>query len=900
MTTRTPEKHSDGPPSEPRPLDVRVLVHTHWDREWYRPFSPLRMRLVALIDEVLDGFAGAPFLLDGQAVVLEDYLDVRPERSADVSSALRHGRIEAGPWYVLADALIPSGEGLVRNLLAGRRVLRSLRAKAPGVLYCPDSFGHPAMLPAIAQGFGLPVAVLWRGYGGASHPAGDTLQWQAPDESSVVLYHLPPDGYEFGSHLPAELPAASERWSSMRAILAPRATTGLTLVTVGADHHAPPANLEEAIAALRSAATPDRVERVSLGEFGEALTARAHERDLPGVRGELRDSYGYTWTLQGTLASRAALKRRYARAERLLLRDMEPWTALAWRRGDRVDRRALVQAAWRPVLLCQPHDTLCGCSVDEVAVAMESRLIDAVAAAEALRDTALMALAGHDANEARRTPAAWKPVVIVRNAAPRLRSGVTEIEVDVVLDDAPVGPASAGIEPRARRAGAVSLGIPPVPLQEISRARTFAREEASRHYPWNRLVERRRLLAWVTGVPACGLVTLPIEERRRRAAAPPWRVSAGARGIHGRGISVTAHPDRLAFDADGTVIEDWIRFDVEGERGDLYTHSPISGTRAEATLVRSRITMRGPLRAELTTDWRIAVPERRLTTAAGESRRSRAVRLDLQTVIQVDAGAAFARIVVQGTNDAPDVRLRVGVHTGLVNPRVVADAAFGPVERRPITAPPSMRLREAVPPTAPLHRYLSSFTDSSGATLVSDGLAEYEAGNDGITWVTLFRGVGELSRHDLPERPGHAGYPVPTPAAQSLGPFEATFAFARHGPRSDAVTAFIEQVADDVLLPLTGTTWRTAIDPPAAVTGAALEGDGLALSAIRQSEDGDWIVLRCVNHLDRDVPGAWHLEDVHLAMVAALDETPRQELAVVEGRVAFVAPPRGIVTILVR
>jgi len=133
MTIRQPEEQ----------LDVRLLVHTHWDREWYRPFAQFRARLVSLMDEVLDGSSGTPFLLDGQAVVLEDYLDLRPERTADISSALRQGAIEAGPWYVLADSLIPSGEGLVRNLLAGRRVLRSLRAVPPDVLYCPDSFGHP-------------------------------------------------------------------------------------------------------------------------------------------------------------------------------------------------------------------------------------------------------------------------------------------------------------------------------------------------------------------------------------------------------------------------------------------------------------------------------------------------------------------------------------------------------------------------------------------------------------------------------------------------------------------------------------------------------------------------------------------------------------------------------------
>ena len=884
-------------PETPR-LDVRLVVHTHWDREWYRPFAQFRSRLVALIDEVLDGTAGRPFLLDGQAVVLEDYLDVRPERSADVSAALRQGAIEAGPWYVLADSLIPSGEGLVRNLLAGRHVLRSLRAVAPDVLYCPDSFGHPAMLPALAAGFGFGTVILWRGYGGASHPAGDTGHWLAPDESSVILCHLPPDGYEFGSHLPTDINAARERWSSMRAVFAPRATTGLVLLTVGADHHAVPLNLDAAIETLKEVAAPDVIQRSSIAAFGRELAERSTRHALPTVSGELRDSYGYTWTLQGTFAARAALKRRYAQVERLLIRDADPWAALARLRGDGVDRRHLARAAWKQVLLCQPHDTLCGCSIDDVATAMDARLDEATAAATEHRDAAIMSILGHDANAARTRPAAWKSVVLVRNASVRARSGVAEIDVDLVLDDAPVGPASAGIEPKVRRTGPVSIGEPPVPMQELARERVFAREEASRHYPWNRLVERRRLLAWVSGVPPLGLAVLAVEERRRKAAPAPARVTAGPDAIASDSMRIESTTSGLNVSADGrTTVDDWIRIEAEGERGDLYTRSPIPGSHANGTLMRTRVTAKGPLRAELTGEWRLSIPERRLTSAAGEIRRAAAVRQTVRAIIQLDAGASYARIVVSGVHLATDVRLRIGFRTGISSPRVFADAAFGNVERGPIA---SGRGNEAVPPTAPLHRYVSLFNESAGATIFSDGLVEYEAADDGTLWVTLLRAVGELSRHDLPERPGHAAYPVPTPLAQALGAFEARFGFALHGPRNDSTIHVIETLADDVLLPLRGEPWRTAIDPVARVAGPELAGDGLAFSAMKESEDGEWVIVRCVNLLDREVEGAWQLPAAREAILSRLDETPIEALAVQDGGVRFVAAPRQVVTILVR
>src|SRR5690606_19325005 len=116
-------------------------------------------------DELLDAPPDrrVPFLLDGQAIVLEDYLSVRPERADDLGVALRDARLEAGPWYVLADELIPGGEALVRNLLAGLSVLARFGAAPPPVLYSPDAFGHAAALPTLAAGFGLPVAIVWRG-----------------------------------------------------------------------------------------------------------------------------------------------------------------------------------------------------------------------------------------------------------------------------------------------------------------------------------------------------------------------------------------------------------------------------------------------------------------------------------------------------------------------------------------------------------------------------------------------------------------------------------------------------------------------------------------------------------------------------------------------------------------
>jgi mannosylglycerate hydrolase len=208
---------------------------------------------------------------------------------------------------------------------------------------------------------------------------------------------------------------------------------------------------------------------------------------------------------------------------------------------------------------------------------------------------------------------------------------------------------------------------------------------------------------------------------------------------------------------------------------------------------------------------------------------------------------------------------------------------------------------ESIPATAPLARWVSRRGTDSGMTIISDGLGEYEATADGGIAITLVRSVGALSRNDLPERPGHAGWPVPTPGAQLLGPYRAAFALLPHGPASNDAISEIERAADDALLPLVGTTLTSALHAIEPVAGLSLEGDGLRFLACKDSEDGAWTVLRCVNLVSHGVSGSWRCGwPVGEARASRLDEQPGQALAVRDGLVEFTLGPSEVGTVLVR
>src|SRR3954468_6894588 len=141
-------------------------------------------------------------MLDGQAIVLEDYLDVRPHRRAEIEAGLASGRLAAGPWYVQPDSLLPGGETHVRNLLHGRAVAGAF-GPVSTVAYVPDSFGHPAQFPQLFAGFGLDPFIYWRGNGNELDRLGPLYRWTAPDGSSVRAGQLP-EGYFAAAGLDAD------------------------------------------------------------------------------------------------------------------------------------------------------------------------------------------------------------------------------------------------------------------------------------------------------------------------------------------------------------------------------------------------------------------------------------------------------------------------------------------------------------------------------------------------------------------------------------------------------------------------------------------------------------------------------------------------------------------------
>lgn len=882
-----------------------------------------RQRLLALFDALLEVPGGArggrdelrgTFLLDGQAITLRDYLSVRPTRAALVQQALQSGAIEAGPWYVLGDNLIPSGEALVRNLEAGRRVLAEFGATPPSVAYCPDTFGHPAALPLLARGFGLRVGVVWRGAGGSQHPSGDTFWWNGPGGERLLTYHLPPDGYEYGSALPKDEAGAADRWARLAPLWRASNRTGIVLLLNGADHHARQPDIDEAVAAIAEAAGATvAVQRTSLDDWASAFVQKASAVELPTVAGELRDSYGYTWTLGGTLGTRAAQKRSNARLERGLLRDVEPWLALI-RLHDRdgtanlvsdaarltmAQLPALLARAWEDLLATHPHDTLCGCSIDTVARAMDVQQEMVAAQGVGLREAALQLALAHDPSAARNHyDFDWRRVV-VRNRASRRRGGVATLRLRETLQDVPVGPSGTAVQPTPNNSEQPRLHTGVWASQPIAQHTRFLRRESPQHYPDNDLIREETWLAWIPPVPANGVVAYDSHSFGAHASKPvtPVRVSEAHDAItidNGRLRLVLRHAPEplLSLQVEDRLLPSVLSLETQADVGDSYTPA-LRGPVERLQCVRATIVQRGPLRATVRLFWRTA-PRVQATGAHG--------RITVITHVSVDADATVLRCNVYGNVWRTDQRLQLVWHTDVEGGAVWADAAFGPIRRVVPVAPPTSR--EQVIRTMPMHRWAMHANPMFGATMIADGLAEAQV-QDARLALTLVRGIGELSRGELPERPGHAGWPSSTPDAQSLGSFRARSALFLHGPMSDDVLSRVRDACDDVLLPLVGESWRDLDTArlPAQLGGASLQGEAFEASAITISQqDERAMILRAVNMTARAAHGAWQLPDdgPWLVTRCEFDETPLEPSQTSGAVIPLDAGPREVITIRVR
>ncbi len=889
-------------------MQAFIVSHTHWDREWYMTREKSRYMLVGLMEElfsILDEDPSYTFLLDGQTIPIEDYLQVRPDRKSLLASHVASGRVSIGPWYVLPDELLVSGEAHIRNYLEGQRQCAELGASM-NIGYLPDSFGHPSQLPQILAGLGMNEIVFWRGLG--PDITRTELTWAGKDGTEILGVNLP-FSYGVAACMPEEPGAFVDRMKMKLDLLKPLTDGDVILLMNGVDHVAPqrsfPANLRSAQKKLPSW----ELRHGSLAEYLEAV--RAQKLSLQRTEGELRSGCR-AYLLGGTISARMYLKQANYRAELLLEKYAEPLSTLAWVLFGAGYPQAELRQAWRMLLSNLPHDSICGCGVDPIHEEMMQRyrhlddlggsIVDT--AAEAVREGAGPAEAGGAALPA------WDGSFAVFN--PLLHSRSDAVHAELVCAERLLRKVNfetgvlEELDPAEDTRVPTGMMVRDHVGRETPGVVHSVRPEDTMHLSLHTQPEMYRgsrvAFSFSPGeLPPVGLSFFAFRLTYERAPA------ASKAGIlenelfqvtfNGADGSVRVTDKRTGLTYDGLNA-----FEDGGDAGDEYTYSwPARDAKVSLDPKSVLVSTEGrpPFQA-LVIRGVVRAPAR--VAADRGSRSQDRVDIGIESRLSLCVGAPRIDVRTTVVNTAEDHRLRVMFPLGAPAEQASAEGIFS-VDDRPVTPVDASAFSDWVEPpsTNPQKSFVSISSGPRGLAVANRGLPDHEVIQDAngraVIALTLLRCVGWLSRPDLLARKGNGGWTLPTPGAQCRGTHVFEYSIIPHAGswKEAGVPGLANQFAVPPLVFSLGDGSRAAGEARFLVQVDRRE---IGLSALKKAENGDGCILRLWNASGETVAASVRFS-APARSVRRTDLAERRRESLQESSGAFVVefPPWKIVTL---
>jgi mannosylglycerate hydrolase len=874
-----------------QPTTIHLITHNHWDREWIFTAKYANRWLPTFFENLLAKLEDEPeyrFVLDGQTLIIEDYLNQLPAdkaaaRARDIRRFVKSGQLQVGPAYLQPDWSLVSGEALVRNLLIGDKMAREYGPvmKAGWLL---DNFGQIAQAPQIFRGFGIEGAFVWRGVPYPPDQLKTEFWWEAPDGSRILGVYLL-DSYRNAMVLSMTPDIAEERILSHAQLLRRFAATPNVLLMNGYEQVPKPDDILPILAEVNQKIGPDM--KAVQSTPPDYLTAVAqHDPDLPTLNGYFY-SGRFAPVLKGVYSSRSYLNQQNNECQRELERWAEKFNTFAWAYGfDYPEGR--FEQAWKTLLLNHTHDDMCGCCIDPIAQDMQTRFAEVNRMARVLSSESLRAIV--QAIDTTAVAAAVTAVTIFNpSSRPRREVVGLSLEIPEAIEEFHIRDAHDHV----------------IPYQLVSR-----------------IGDKTDIYLWTSHViPAVGYRTYYVVPGTEACEAHP-RVTASAADC-----TLENEYLHLQINENGTLTlrekihddlyENLGYFEDGGDAGDTYDYSHPATDRVITSLDRkAAITLEttGPLLARFRIELTLDLP--RSLNADRSARRGKTRPVKIISFVEMSAQAGHVEITTQVNNVVKDHRLRVifptGIETDFSHAGMPYDVAQFPiVEPEENDVPPHMQDlmlagRYTAPVnTRPFQNFIALTNSDSSFSLFSQGLSEYEIMPDQTAIaLTLLRGVGWLARPDLLTREGDVGPHIFTPEAQCLGWHTFAYAIYPHGKDLTAANPHFE--SDRHVLKFralqTNTHSGRLPDEFSFFAWAGEETFGaFKLTALKQSEDGRDLIARFYNALTRPVAGAVRLgAKVKAAWRTNLNEENQASLPVTDNTIPVQVGGREIVTLRLR
>lgn len=802
-------------------MKVHIVSHTHWDREWCQTFQEYRVKLVKMMDKllfILNNYSEYKyFTLDGQTIVLEDYLEIRPEKEEEIKKFVKEGKIFIGPWYLMPDEFLISGESIIRNLLIGDKISSHFGRKM-NVGYMPDPFGHISQLSQILRGFNIDNAVLWRGI---SKNENSEYIWKAPDGSKVLLIHLQSpiySGYSNGWYL------SYENWEEPLNIhldfLKKIAKTNNLLLMNGRDHAEPEEKVIENIIKLNKKYGELEFIHSNLEEYIKAV--EEEKPSLETIEGELRNPpFGTDYLLSGVLSARVYIKQENFRICHEVERILEPISVLNYLNSSYYDSKFL-EYLWREILKNHPHDSVCGCSIDEVHKEMEGRFLAINGLIKELERVVVNSLLGRGENIFIFNPSCWN------------KESIIIIPIDVKED------MGRGIKVFDEENKELEYQL--ISIEDYNK---FYMDEKNMR---NMEKGKRYNIALELQLPSLGFRMLKIERcNTRYLFIFPDNISKRFGELENEYLKVFIQSNGSLVIEDKETKEIYKNiniFEDGGDTGDEYNYCPPLKDEIFSTLgcnAKISLISNGKYLAEYLVGIDFEVPK----DSTEEGRSDEFTTIPIKSFISLRKEEKFVRVKTQLENKAKNHRLRVLFESGAQNAvKSFAYTPFDIVERK--IEPINPKGRSEYPfNICPFQNFMGITDEKRGLIISAKGLYEYEVKNDREKTIalTLLRAIGWLSK-ELYTRYNIAGPIIETPSAQCFMPLSFEYAVIPfNGNYNDSfkyAMDFIEEAKFFVGNKLPNINSLFEIDKP------------ILLSAIKKAEKDEGIILRLANLKNED------------------------------------------------
>ncbi len=943
-----------------KPYTMHILSHTHWDREWYQTFQGYRRRLVYQIDAMMDLLekrrAYPCFHLDGQTSVLSDYVQIRPEGRARLQRLIQKGRVEVGPWFTQPDEAHVSGESLVRNLLLGHRHCAEWKVSPMPIGWISDVFSHVSQMPQILAGFDLDCAFMHHGTP-CTEDEKSEMAWTGADGTTLLMLKaFPPFGYQDFWQMRCRSKEDIRSYEQDKIRLA---STNVMFGMDGNDHEPAKWNTPEVIARANTLFAQTRLVHSTMRRYLAALKKALGPnwmKDRPHFSGELRavvKSGRWNGVCTGTGSSRLPLKQANDHVEYLLARQAEPFHAWATALGDQ-PQKSYIDLAWQYLMLNHPHDSICGCSIDQPHRDMAYRFDQARLLGQDSLDDAMQVVA-HRMDVAKL--GGGDAVATVFNPGTQATGPVTAFAFEV--------PQQQMDEMRAKKLAPVLLDARGAEL----RAQTLRVEEKVRATPFmyrdagatvamyrRDFAVTRFHLAAEAAVPALGYRSWRIAFRPEKstpvskpAAVKPVTVNAKTGMLDNGLIRLSVRPDGrvdLTDKALGVSFKGLHAFEDGGDAGEGWNHVyPAKDMVVSSLNARSRgrvsvsVTEQGPMRATVKVALSLRIPAGLVQTVKGKwkvtdaSRTRETVILPIESTFTVTAGSRRVDCVTTVNNTADCHRLRVLFPTGRKTATWQSDSAFDIVNRPVHLKPTPASWAERQRPETPIKNFAAMSDRQAGLAILTKGLYEAAVNDtpDRTIILTLFRSFIEYLTNEttqdstlrgpltmeyamLPFKPENGHVPPAimgevdvyklAPSSYSR-PCDGRPVTRSPLPPYSAEPLNLEPSMEDALIPLSPAL-KQIMDarPPQphdlAPDGALMElGAPLALSTIKQSEDGLSTIVRIWNPSERAASALFRSRiPFRHAVEANLNETAQSPLRMgKDGKIRLRLKPKQIMTL---